>query len=64
VVGVVATGFLGVGVGMDGDTVVGGVTGLMAWSFFNWFGEIEKTWLSARARVASEMCKSAIPFFM
>ena len=29
-VGVVAIGALGVGVGMDGDTVVGGVTGVMA----------------------------------
>ena len=27
---VVAKGVLGVGVGMDGDTVVGGVTGVMA----------------------------------
>ena len=30
VVEVVVTGVLGVGVGMDGDTVVGGVTGVMA----------------------------------
>ena len=60
VVALEVKGCLGDGVEIGGGIFVGGMTGVMAGSFFNWFGEIENTWLSARARVASEMCKSAI----
>jgi hypothetical protein len=55
-------GFVGVGVGVlatggfgGGGLEVGGGRGdligeravVMAWSFFNWLGEIENTWLTA-----------------
>ena len=63
VIGVLATGSFGVeGVelGFGRSDLTGGRAGVMAWSFFNWLGEIEKTWLSAIARVASEVCMCAV----
>ena len=61
--GVLATeGFGGGGLEVGGGRgdLIGERAVVMAWSFFNWLGEIENTWLSARARVASEVCMFAI----
>jgi hypothetical protein len=58
VIGVLATesfGVEGVELGFGRRDLTGGRAGVMAWSFFNWLGEIEKTWLSAIARVSSDV---------
>ena len=63
VIGVLATGscgVVGVELGFGRSDLTGGRAGVMAWSLFSWCGEIENTWLSAIARVASEVGMSAI----
>ena len=57
VIGVLATESFGVGgveAGLGRGDLTGGGAGVMAWSLFNWLGDIENTWLSARVTVAEE----------
>jgi len=57
VIGVLATesfGVVGVEAGLGRGDLTGGRAGVMAWSFFNWLGDIENTWLRAIVTVAEE----------
>ena len=63
VIGALATesfGVEGVELGFGRSDLTGGRAGVMAWSFFNWLGEIENTWLRAIARIAPEVCRVSI----